>query len=535
MAEKEPHRLMRDRAPGLPPPVASLLEQGATALDAHDSATAEKALLAALVLAPDCAEAFRLLGVVQHVRGDFTQAVTLLRRALQAKPGDALILMNLATSLHAQGETDVALSCLKRACAAVPDFAPAWFNLGRMYMLQWRPAGAVTAFHRALDIEPDHVPARISLAQAQSTLGAIGPAMASYREVVNAHPSLPNGWLGLAELETGCFTAGDVAQLQRAMHLPETDVHARIALGFALARALEDQGDFDGALRALHKANGVRYRQLNWNPTLASKQADALIEAFPSPLAGASDASQGEQVIFIVGLPCSGSALTAQMLDAHPQVDDNRELPDLQQLLDDESRRRGQVFPQWVTTATAADWSRLGEAYLARTARWRNHAPRFIDSRLANWQLVGAALAMLPGARVIDSRRDPLETCLACYRQLFGEGEDYSFNLDHMVGVWRDHDRVARHWRQLFPGRFIEHDFEAWQAEPETRIRRLLEFCALDADPACLAVSRTRHAEYTTVAPPPEGRHARATTRSSRYGARLDRLRALLAAAGAGG
>ena len=217
MAANEPHRLMRDRAPDLPPAVARLLTQASSSLDNHDPAAAETTLVYVLQLAPDCTEARRLLGLVEHIRGHYAQAVVLLRQALEAKPGDALILMNLATSLHADGEFDVALSCLRRAAALVPDFAPAWFNLGRMYMLQSRPAGAITALHRALDIEPDHIPARVSLAQAQTAMGVIEPAMASYREILAAHPAQANAWMGLAELESGCLTADDVAQLRHAM------------------------------------------------------------------------------------------------------------------------------------------------------------------------------------------------------------------------------------------------------------------------------------------------------------------------------
>jgi tetratricopeptide (TPR) repeat protein len=531
MAARESHRLMRDRAPGLPVSMAALLEEGSAALDAHDPVAAGRALTGVLQRVPDCVEARRLLGLVQHIHGDYAQAVVLLRQALVAKPGDALILMNLATSLYAQGEKTVAVSWLKRACAVAPDFAPAWFNLGQMYMLQSRPAGAITALQRALDIEPDHVPARISLAQAQTAMGAIGSAMTTYREVLQAHPAQPRAWLGLAELETGCLTGEDVARLQHVMYLPKTPAHARIALGFALVRALEDQGQFDAALRALHKANGMRYRQLNWNPMSSSAQVDGLVDAFSGPLARAADSSQGEQVIFMVGLPCSGASTAATLLAAHPQVGASHETSVLQQLLDDESRRRDQAFPHWVASATEADWARLGQAYLARTAWSRKKTPRSIDGNLHNWCLVGAALAMLPGARVINARRAPLDTCLACYRQLFGAGEAYTFNLDHMVSLWRDHERLSRHWLQQFPERFINYVYEQWQADPDGYIRGVLDFCGLNQDEVCLAASRAEHIECNRLAAPPDGRHLRATTRTIRYGARLDRLRSLLAAA----
>jgi len=140
-------------------------------------------------------------------------------------------------------------------------------------------------------------------------------------------------------------------------------------------------------------------------------------------------------VIFLVSMPRSGSTLVAQIVSAHPQVDGNGgELPDLEAVLIAESNRRRRAFPEWVAQATPDDWRRLGEDYLARTARWHHDKPRFTDKALANWPLVGAAAAMLPGARFIDCRRDRLETCLACFRQLFAFGTYYSGSSWKRVG-----------------------------------------------------------------------------------------------------
>jgi hypothetical protein len=241
-----------------------------------------------------------------------------------------------------------------------------------------------------------------------------------------------------------------------------------------------------------------------------------------------ADAAQGEGVIFIVALPQSGSLLTEQILAAHPQVVVADGMVDLQQILDDESTRRRQPFPQWAPAATAADWSRLGQVYLQRSGNRRGHASHFIDRNIFNWPWVGAALAMLPGARVVNSRREAFESCFACYRQLFASGNAFSYDLDHMVSYWRDYDRLGRHWQQLFPTRFLEHDYESWRAEPEAQVRRLLAFCELPFDSACLKPS------LASARPPAPG-HGQAesllrrdSARSAWYGATLQRLRDLL-------
>lgn len=532
MTARRAHPLMQDRAVGLSPAAATLLEAAAAALDRQDPATADAALGQVLALEPDCAEALRMRGLLQHVRGDYLAASTLLRRAHDLRPDDALIRMNLATALYAGGEVEAAVACLRRACALAPDFAPAWFNLGKMYMLQGRPAGAVTALQRALDTEPEHVPARVVLAQAQAVLGMAALASENYREVLRRQPGQSTAWFGLSTLEVERFSEDDVAQLQQQLQLPQAGVAARVSLGFALVRALEDRADPRSALRALHKANRLQQRQLNWNPVLASAWVDEIIRAFPAP-APATDPTQGDGVIFIAALPQSGSLLTEQILAAHPQAVAADDVDILQRILDAESARRQQPFPKWVASASTADWSRLGQAYLARIEGRRGNASHFIDRSIANWRLAGAALAMLPGARVVNSRRDAFESCFACYRHLFADGNEYSYDLDHMVSHWRDYDRLSRHWQQWFPAGFLEHDYESWLADPETRVRRLLAFCNLPFEARCVHPTQAGHGISSPGGMSTVQLLRRDSMRSAWYGESLQRLRVLLGSAAA--
>ena len=503
---------MQDRTAGLSPAVGQLLDEAATALTRNELNAAEASLLDVLALASDCVEARRLQGLVKHLRGDYAQAVAILRQALALSPDHALIHMNLGISLHACGEVDAALASLQQACKLAADFAPGWFNLGRVLSMQSRPVGAVTALHRTLDIDPDHIAARVALAEVQTRLGALDRASANYREVLRREPAHPDAWIGLSNLGTVRFGRDDVAWLQHALQLPQTP-QARVSLGFALVRALEDQADYRAAFRALYKANAQQRRLVGWNAAAARAKVSTMLDVCVTSLPEAPNATLGEQVIFLVSLPQSGADVTAQILAAHPQVGAVAALPDLQQVISDESVCRGQPFAQWARAATGTDWTRLGHNYLARTVQARGDKPHFVDANLLNWRLVGAALAMLPGARVVNSRGDVLETCFACYRQLFASGNEFSYDLDHIASYWRDYDRLSRHWQRLFPQRFLEHAHASVQADPEARIRRLLAFCDLQYDPSCLAFDREQP-----------------VARSAPYGSELNRLRMLLGA-----
>lgn len=530
---KQTHPLLRDRAAGLPPAATHLLGKAAIALSRKEAAAAEQAAIGVLALVPDCVEALRLLGLAEHMRGDCAAAVATFQQALALNPDDALIRMNLGTSQYDRSEFEAALGSLRRACDLAADFAPAWFNLGKMLKMRGRADEAIIALQRALDLDRENVAARMTLAGVQASLGAVAEASANYREVLRLHPDHPDAWMGLSNLKVVRFGKDDLAGLQRVLQFHQLTAQARVSLSFALARALEDQADYREAFRVFGKANALQRRQVNWNASAASSEVDAILDVFARPLSGATDVRQGEEVIFIVCLPRSGSTLTEQILASHPQVEGANELTDLQQVIDDESARRGVSFPQWAAVAAPADWTRLGREYLARTEQWRQHKPRFTDKNLINWRLVGAAMAMLPGARVVNSRRDAVENCFGCYRQLFTSGNDFSYDLDDIASYWRDYDRLSRHWQRLFPESFFEQVYESLQTDPEAQIRRLLAFCGLEYDPACLDFHLTERVVRTASAAQVRQPLRRDTSRGALYGKDLDRLRVLLGVDGA--
>ncbi len=518
---------------GLPPPTAArrLLAGAGQSLRSGQTQAAERALLEALRLAPECAEANRLMGIVQQMRGDPAQAATFLRRALAQCPDDPTLHTGLGIALHQCGAVEEALACLERACDLAPRLASSWFNLGKALKSQSQHfERARDVLLRALEIDPAHVAARLILGDTQTALGEITAAVENYREILRRQPHDSAAWLALSNVKTAPFSASDVSRLRRALQHNGSSLDARIALGFTLSRALEDQADYPAAFQALREANALKRGRIQWNPVSEHSRVEAIAAAFAEPRTAAPDPTQGQEIIFVVSLPRSGSTLTEQILASHRDVEGANELQDLRQVIEAESARRGQAFPRWVGSASASDWARLGEDYLARTAWLRQRRPRSTDKNLLNWQLVGAAMAMLPGARVVNSRRDPLETCLACYRQLFVSGNHFSYELGEMADYWHDYDRLCRHWARLFPQRFLDQTHESLLAEPERCIRRLLDFCGLDFDPDCLRFHRTRRVVRTASAAQVRQPLLRDTARARLYGGLLDTLRAKLAA-----
>lgn len=532
MTTNQPPPPTRTRDTSLPQPVSQLLREAGRALSLDQAALAGQLLDRALALAPGSAEVRRLMGVAALMGGDHPRAISHLRSALAAGPDDAIVNMTLGNALFETGETDAGLACLQRACELAPGTAAAWYNFGRALQVSSRMEQAREALRRAVAIDRGYARARNALATVLTNLGDIASAVAILRETLRMQPDNADAWFALGNMKTESFGSEDAAQLRSLFHRPGISDDSRILLGFTLAKAMEDQGDYAAAFDAVREANALKRRHLYWDRSEERARVDAIANAFSASLPEPLDATLGQEVIFVVCLPRSGSTLTEQILASHPEVVGGDEVQALPDILDEESRRRGLPFPQWVPAATAADWHRLGEEYLARTSRWRSQRPRFTDKNVSNWAFVGAALAMLPGARVVNSRRDPLETCFAGYRQLFATGVHFSYDLDDMVDYFAGYDRLATLWRRQFPLQYFDHEYESLQRDPEGQIRRLLDFCGLPFDAACLAFHQTPRTVLTVSSAQVRQPLRRDTARASLYGDKLEPLRARLRAAG---
>jgi tetratricopeptide (TPR) repeat protein len=487
---------------------------------------ARQSLISVLALAPDEPDAIRLLGMAAQRLGDHARAIECFRRVLAVGLDDADLRIGLGISLFERGEADEALTHFRQACKLEPDSTSAWFNLGEALARQAHTEQAIAALRRALELDPTHLSAHLSLARAQANLGKVDAAVTGFREVLRRDPANAEGWFGLSNLNVVRFDAADTASLQRAMAREGLSLRDRELLGFTFAKALESQGDYAQAFEVYRAANASRRRRVQWDAAGEHRRIEAILRAFAGETSTSIDASLGHEAILIVSIPRSGSTLVEQILASHPEVEGANEIRDMKEVIDAETKRRNSAFPLWVPDATAEDWQRLGCEYLARTARWRQTRPRFTDKSLVTWYMVGPALAMLPAARVVVVRRDPVETCLGCFRQCFSEASGFACDLDELADYCSDFLRLTRFWLDKYPSRVFDLQYEALVAEPDTVIRRLLDFCNLSFAPACLEFHKTaRTVQSLPSAALVRQPLRRDTARSALFGGKLDRLR----------
>ena len=473
---------------------------------------------------PDHPEVLRLHASLLSLRGDHPSALRAMRRALAQRPQEALYHNAFAIFLAEAGELEQAIDGLRHACKLQPGFVMAWYNLGLFLTRSVRFDEARDALRHAVSLAPDYAAARAQLADLLRIDNFRDEAIAEYRKLLAEQPWAGMAWWGLAEIKTLCLDASDSDAMGRALTHPHTTDGDRVAMGFALAKALDDQGRYAQSMQALATANDIARHFRSWNAAAFATTMAAITAATCTSDAGHG---LGAEVIFIVGMPRSGSTLIEQILASHSQVEGGAELTDLPLLIGEESNRRRKSYPHWLADMRAEDWQRLGQRYLERTARWRKQRPVFTDKLPNNWMHIGMIRAMLPGARIVISRRDALETCFSCYRQYF-PGNDYTRDFSDLAAYWRSFDAFASYWAAKERTHVHQHVYEDLLKDPQACIRQLLAFCGLPFEETCLCFNETQRSVGTPSAMQVRQPLRGDTARAQRYGDLLNPLRQAL-------
>lgn len=519
------------RLAGLSADEIAILAEVDKLVKASRIADAENAIRPLFIEQPEQPEVLRVLGLLDHLQGRADQAITMLEQACAVQPNDPLILNHLGALLHQRGRSEDGLALMRRACALNPKLANAWFNLGSALIDDGLAEEGIAKLDRALELEPGHAAAEVNRAHALAGSGKIELAADGFRRALSFHPKMAIAWYSLLDLKTVRIDDKELATLEQLYADPSLTERDRAMAGFALGKALEDRSRYPQAFDVLLGANRIWRRGLQWDLGTFCALMDRFVAAFEHAPEPETANDLGKGVLFLVSLPRSGSTLTEQILSAHPQVSGAGELPDLHAVIEEESRRRGESYPDWVAKSDASDWRRLGETYLERTRKWQGRS-FFTDKSLANWPFLGAAAAMLPGARFIECRRDPLETCWSCFKQLFPRSpHPFAYELAELGGYWRAHDRVMKRWRQRYPERIHVQELEQLLADPEPRIRELLAFCGLPFDDACLDHQSNTRRVGTASAAQVRQPLSKNTARAQHYGELLEPLRRALAGA----
>jgi hypothetical protein len=281
-------------------------------------------------------------------------------------------------------------------------------------------------------------------------------------------------------------------QVQRDDLSPSADVHFRFALG----KAFEDAGDYDRAWEFYHTGNERQRPLVSYDPVGFEIRHEQIAEVFSREFLErhAGQGFESDAPIFIVGLPRSGSTLIEQILASHSQVEGTLELPTLGEIAVSVGRyRRDRAeYPDAVRGLSGRDFRACGQQYIEQTRIYRTTGkPRFTDKLPNNFSHVGFAHLSLPNARIINARRHPLDSILGSYKQLFGKGQHFTYDMYELVLYYRQYHELMRHWHRVLPGKVLDVHYEETVGDFESQVRRILDHCGLAFEEGCLNFHQT--------------------------------------------
>ena len=445
---------------------------------------------------PDNVAALRLLALLAMKLEQYRDAVVLLRQVVKLAPDFRAALLDLGHALTELHELEEAIAAIERAIALDADSYGGYLALANALARSSRTAEAVAAYRQASALRPELAGTFLGLGNVLKTLGQQDEAIAAYRRGIELQPGFAELYWSLSNLKTFRFEAHEIRAMEAELARPELDEHKTVHYCFALGKAAEDAEDYAQAFRYYERGNMLRRKQESYDPVhtevIGERIRAVFSQAFMAGAAGAGHA--GPRPIFIVGLPRSGSTLIEQVLASHAQVEATHELPEGGRLIRHIDRQRiGRGhYPEAVLAFSSAEFAELGERYDRETRRYRSGAPYFIDKMPNNFASIGLLSLALPDALFINAVRDPLDTCLSCYRQLFARGQSFTYDLDDLGHYYLEYRRMMDHWHAVVPGRILDVHYENVVADLEGEVHRLLRYCRLPWDPACLDFHNTQ-------------------------------------------
>ncbi len=433
---------------------------------------AELLLEVVLALAPDHHAARHSYALVLIERYKYGQALEEIDKLLMREPKNRQFLTLRASACVGLGEHEKAIACYRELLVDAPG-AP--------------------ELH-------------LSVAHALKALGRREEAIASYRAAAVARPNYGDAYWSLANLKTYRFPDEEMARMRAGEAAPGTALVDRYNLCFALGKAYEDRCEYAQSWRYYERGNALKRGESRYRPEIIEintrKQIEVCTREFFATRIGYG--APDPAPILIVGLPRSGSTLLEQILASHSRVEGTQELTDIQQIVlrlqDRAPDLENPRYPGVLAAMKPGEFRDLGEKYLRETRIFRTGKPHFIDKMPNNFRHIGLIHLMLPNARIIDVRREPMACCFSNLKQLFGNGQEFAYSTEDIARYYRSYVELMRHWDEVLPGKVLRVSYENVVDDLERNVRRILNFCGLEFEPRCIEFHKTERSVRTASA-----------------------------------
>ncbi|WP_342667059.1 tetratricopeptide repeat-containing sulfotransferase family protein [Pseudoxanthomonas dokdonensis] len=518
--------------------VKNIYEDAVHALNRNDWLNAQRLAMSILRQHPEHAGIPFVAGVASMQLGQMPLAAELLKRAHLLNPSRADYAAQYARALASGRFTRESCEIADKAMALAPTDPMTLDTLGVVYTQANEHHKAIAAFRQAVDCMPDEAGFRFNLATSLTFSGDLQQAEQQYLACLQRAPDYWKAYLALSQLRRQQPDDNHVQAWQARLAEYGHDREARLYLQLALAKEYEDLRQYPQAFDALTAGKSAMHEVRGSSSQRDQRIFDAIRSAWLSLPTASTPASDSAEPIFILGMPRSGTTLVERIISSHPDVHSAGELQNFSVLLKRASGSRSAEMLDVDTLQRLAgiDWKALGDGYVQSTRPGTGRHPRFIDKLPHNFLYAGFIARALPNAKIICLQRNPMDTCLGNFKQLFALSSryyDYSFDLMDAGRYYLMYRDLMAFWQQQLPGRILQIQYEDIVEAQERKSRELLEFCGLPWDDACLEFHRNDAPVATASAIQVRSPIYRdALQRWKKYESQLQPLRTLLESAG---
>ena len=439
-------------------------------------------------------DALRLLGLLAFKTKDYEIAERLFLKVLKLDPSFSLAWDNLAKLYRIQNKLLKSIPAFENLIKLDPSNFEALVSLGTIYIKLSKYHEGIKLYEESLKIKPENPRVYLSLGHALKTIGERKKSEAAYQNTIKYFPSSGEAYWSLANLKTYEFSDKEIANmelsLKRNMHQNEL-----IQMHFALGKAYESNRQFDKSFKHYMDGNWQQRKQVIYNAEDYKISIDEIINFFENNnnILDLKAEAGSDEPIFILGLPRSGSTLIEQILASHSLIEGTQELPNIMAISRDIKlidQKNG--YPDNLLKLNQSSFDELGKKYIDETKWARSSKPFFIDKMPNNFFHIGLIKLILPKAKIIDARRNPMDACFSCFKQYFAKGQHFTYDLDDIARYYKDYVRLMDYWNKLFPDEIFTIQYEQIIENPNDRISDLLEFCNVKFEDNCLNFHKSK-------------------------------------------
>lgn len=469
---------------------------GSVLRDLDRPGEAEQAYRRALALKPNYVEALNNLVLALKDQHRLDEALAAGQQALSLNPRNGDALAYIGAIYSEQKKVDLAFDALKKSLAIAPNKPETVNMLGRAYFEAGQSEKAIDAYQRAIALKPDLADPFNNLGNALKELGRFDEALVAFETCLALKPESVGTYVNLADTKK-FRDQGDkhLTAMEAVLARNNLSEERRMQLNFALGKAYDDLGRYDEAFARLIEGNALKRKTFTYDEPTVLGYFDRIRNVVTADavqaLSGGGFATT--QPIFVLGMPRSGTTLVEQILASHRLVTGAGELKDFSETVNSVRSNDGRQapFPEFLPVLTPAELARIGEAYANRLARRAPGAQHITDKMPSNFYFLGLIHLALPGAKIIHSNRNAVDTCVSCFSKLFSAEQIQTYDLSELGRYYRGYHGLMAHWREVLPqDAFLDVRYEDVVADTEGQARRILEFCGLPWDAGVLDFHR---------------------------------------------